>query len=115
MACKVKISSDRPVAFLFICFAQTRDHSGFSQPHKISNIDIIVNFVLHSGDYLQFPTLSATHNVSKYETIDIIGCTPRDHATPLWTEFLTHASENITLSQTSFAGGNNRLAPLPQD
>ena len=24
---------------------------------------------------------------------------------PLWTEFLTHASENITLPQTSFAGG----------
>ena len=30
------------------------------------------------------------------------------HMPPLWTEFLTHASENITLSQTSFAGGNNR-------
>ena len=29
-------------------------------------------------------------------------CTP-----PLWTEFLTHASENITLPQTSFAGGKN--------
>ena len=27
--------------------------------------------------------------------------------TPLWTEFLTHASENITLPQTSFAGGKN--------
>ena len=26
---------------------------------------------------------------------------------PLWTEFLTHASENITLPQTSFAGGEN--------
>ena len=25
---------------------------------------------------------------------------------PMWTEFLTHASENITLPQTSFAGGN---------
>ena len=25
---------------------------------------------------------------------------------PPWTEFLTHASENITLPQTSFAGGN---------
>ena len=24
----------------------------------------------------------------------------------LWTEFLTHASETITLPQTSFAGGN---------
>ena len=24
---------------------------------------------------------------------------------PLWTEFLTHAPENITLPQTSFAGG----------
>ena len=28
---------------------------------------------------------------------------------PLWTEFLTHATENITLPQTSFAGGNNGL------
>ena len=26
---------------------------------------------------------------------------------PPWTEFLTHATENITLPQTSFAGGNN--------
>ena len=26
---------------------------------------------------------------------------------PLWTEFLTHAYENITLPQTSFAGGKN--------
>ena len=26
---------------------------------------------------------------------------------PLWTEFLTHATENITLPQTSFAGGKN--------
>ena len=26
---------------------------------------------------------------------------------PLWTEFLTHASENITLPQTSFAGSKN--------
>ena len=31
---------------------------------------------------------------------------PREQAPP-WTEFLTHASENITLSQTLFAGGNN--------
>ena len=31
---------------------------------------------------------------------------PPDQAPPLWTEFLTHASENITLPQTSFAGGN---------
>ena len=29
--------------------------------------------------------------------------------TPPWTEFLTHASENITLPQTSFAGGNNSV------
>ena len=26
---------------------------------------------------------------------------------PLWTEFLTHTSENITLPKTLFAGGNN--------
>ena len=29
---------------------------------------------------------------------------------PPWTEFLTHACENITLSQTSFAGGKNRTS-----
>ena len=28
---------------------------------------------------------------------------------PQWTEFLTHASENITLPETSFAGGNNSM------
>ena len=40
-------------------------------------------------------------------------CTPQDHAplpgpctSPLRTEFLTHAYENITLPQTSFSGGN---------
>ena len=27
-------------------------------------------------------------------------------ATPLWTEGMIHACENITLPQTSFAGGN---------
>ena len=37
------------------------------------------------------------------------GTTPPPAGTPpLWTEFLTHASENITLPQTSFAGGNNK-------
>ena len=42
---------------------------------------------------------------------------------PPWTEFLTHASENITLPQTSFAGGkkvkiprqSNPNNPLPTD
>ena len=35
-------------------------------------------------------------------------CTPPSHAhLPPWTEFLTHASENITLPETSFASGNN--------
>ena len=33
------------------------------------------------------------------------GGVPAQEPPPLWTEFLTHASENITLSQTSFAGG----------
>ena len=32
---------------------------------------------------------------------------PPTHPPPLWTEFLTHASENTTLPQTSFAGGKN--------
>ena len=37
-----------------------------------------------------------------------VACTPPvTHPSPLWTEFLTHASENITLPQTSFAGGND--------
>ena len=31
---------------------------------------------------------------------------PPGPGTPLLTEFLTHAYENITLPQTSFAGGN---------
>ena len=39
------------------------------------------------------------------------GIPPAMHAgippPPLWTEFLTHASENITLAQTSFTGGEN--------
>ena len=33
------------------------------------------------------------------------GCVP-GQVLPPWTEFLTHASQNITLPQTSFAGGN---------
>ena len=32
--------------------------------------------------------------------------TPHPPPPPPWTEFLTHATENITLPQTSFAGGN---------
>ena len=36
------------------------------------------------------------------------GCTWSGTPRP-WTEFLTHASENITLPQTSFADGNNSL------
>ena len=32
--------------------------------------------------------------------------TLRQTPPPLWTEFLTHATETITLPQTSFAGGN---------
>ena len=41
-------------------------------------------------------------------------CGPRDligmlgYPPPPWTEFLRHACENITIRQTSFAGGNNR-------
>ena len=31
---------------------------------------------------------------------------PRSRHPPPWTEFLTHACENIALPQTSFAGGN---------
>ena len=30
---------------------------------------------------------------------------------PPWTEFLTHTFENITLPQTSFAGGKNGMKP----
>ena len=44
--------------------------------------------------------------------------TPPDQTPPgtrhplLWTEFLTHASENITLPQTSFAGGKKAKATV---
>ena len=31
-------------------------------------------------------------------------CPPHNHTPPLWTEFLTHTSENITLPQTFFVG-----------
>ena len=37
----------------------------------------------------------------------IPACTEAD--SPPWTEFLTHATENITLPQTSFAGGKNSM------
>ena len=38
----------------------------------------------------------------------IPACTEADPPPPpLWTEFLTHASENIILPQSSFAGGKN--------
>ena len=33
-------------------------------------------------------------------------CIEADPSPPPWTEFLTHATENITLLQTSFVGGN---------
>ena len=36
----------------------------------------------------------------------IPACTEAD---PPWREFFTHAAENITLPQTSFAGGNDAL------
>ena len=38
----------------------------------------------------------------------IPACTEADTPSP-WTEFLTHATENIVLPQTSFAGGNKRF------
>ena len=34
------------------------------------------------------------------------GLTPRSRTHPLWTEGMTHACENTTLPQTSFADGN---------
>ena len=34
------------------------------------------------------------------------GPDPPEQVPPLWTETLTHATENITLPETSFAGGN---------
>ena len=37
------------------------------------------------------------------------------HHPPMWTEFLTHAYENITLPQTSFAGGNKCLYDRAKD
>ena len=37
------------------------------------------------------------------------GTPPRSKHRPLWTEFLTHAYENIILPQTSFVGGKYSL------
>ena len=41
-------------------------------------------------------------------------CTsPQPRMPSLWTEFLTHASENITLPQTSFAGAKKMVTAKP--
>ena len=40
---------------------------------------------------------------------------PQEQAPPLWTETLTHATENITLSQTSFADGNKLVRKVPEN
>ena len=42
--------------------------------------------------------------------VGILACT---EAAPPCNEFLIHATENITLPQTLFAGGNNRSEPHP--
>ena len=36
-------------------------------------------------------------------------CMLRQTPLSLWTEFLTHASENIALPQTSFVGGKSNM------
>ena len=36
----------------------------------------------------------------------VLGGVPGQVLLPLWTEFLTHTSEIITLPETSFVGGN---------
>ena len=36
------------------------------------------------------------------------------HPPPPWTEFLTHAYENITLPQTSLTGGKNPIFAVPR-
>ena len=35
------------------------------------------------------------------------------HVSPLWTEWLTNRCKNITLPQTSFAGGKNKVVKIP--
>ena len=57
----------------------------------------------------------------KCQGVYLLGCVPAQGGvpawvvylprySPLWTEFLTHATENITLPQTSFAGGKDVVA-----
>ena len=48
-----------------------------------------------------------------YLYLELSGST--NHVRPPWTEFLAHASENITLPQTSFAGGKKTGARTVND
>ena len=64
------------------------------------------------GVYLPSPggvctclVLGGTCLVRRGTCLVLGGCTGQ--VLPLWTEFLTHASENITLPQTSFAVGKD--------
>ena len=74
MACKVKISSDRPIAFLFVCFAQTRTIiRGF---HKRTKLAILT--LLSTSYYIQVIICSfllyLQHIMLVNMKIDIIGC-----------------------------------------
>ena len=44
--------------------------------------------------------------------VNLVGGVPAQALPPLLTEFLTHAYENITLPQISFAGGNYPVSQL---
>ena len=72
-------------------FHNTQTHvqqSGFSQTHKIANNGIVTNFVF---PYLQFPSLFATNDVSKYNT----GCQwlQQDYISQLQTSLLQFLSD----------------------
>ena len=57
------------------------------------------------------PSMHCTGGFCSWGGVSAPGGVVSQHALrqtpPLWTEFLTHTSENITLPQTSFAGGKN--------
>ena len=63
---------------------------------------------LPRGVYL-VPGVLPARGVCTCQGVYLLGGVPAQVLPPLWTEFWTHASENITLPQTSFAGGNYTL------
>ena len=62
--------------------------------------------VCSGGVYLVLGGVPGLGGVCSWGMYLVPGGVPGQVLPPLWTEFLTHAAENITLPETSFAGGN---------